>query len=79
MAVGLPVKMDRVKDFQVNKPWCAVRSRFELEPDSGGVNGQPSLANQENVQRMRDQIVRRLAERVRHIIDAERDSLPAKP
>ena len=72
MAVGLPVKMDRVKDFQVSKPWCAIRSRFELDPNSGGVNGQPSLASLENGQHMHDEIVRILAEKVRNIINKER-------
>jgi creatinine amidohydrolase len=73
MAVGLPVKMDRVKDFQLSKPWYAIRSRFELQPDSGGINGQPSFANPQNGQRMRDEIVRVLAGKVRDIIHLERN------
>jgi len=71
MAVGLPVKMDRAKDWHLKKPWHAIRSRFELQPGSGGVNGKPSLATQENGERMRDQIVRTLAEKVRRIIREE--------
>lgn len=74
MAVGLPVKMDRAKDSQITKPWHAVRSRSELSPGSGGVNGKPSLANRENGQRMMEQIVRTLADKVRNIIRAERES-----
>ena len=73
MAVGLPVKTDRVKDFQLSKPWYAIRSRFELQPDSGGINGQPSFANPENGQRMRDEIVRILTGKVRNIIHLERN------
>ena len=73
MAVGLQVKMDRVRDRQMSKPWYAIRSRFELAPDSGGVNGRPSLANPDNGQHMRDQIVRSLAEKVRHIIAVEQN------
>jgi creatinine amidohydrolase len=72
MAVGLPVKMDRVKDWHLDKPWHAVRSRFELRPDSGGVNGKPSLAIQENGERMRDQIVGTLTEKVLRIIREEK-------
>lgn len=75
IAVGLSVKMDRVKDCRFSKPWYAIRSRFELEPDSGGVNGQPSLANPENGQRMRDDIVCTLVERVRDIIDTEQNTV----
>jgi creatinine amidohydrolase len=73
MAVGVPVKMDRVKDFEVTKPWYAIRSRFELQADSGGINGRPSLANPENGRPVREQIVRILAEKVRNIIKMEQD------
>jgi creatinine amidohydrolase len=73
MAVGVPVKMDRVKDFEVTKPWYAIRSRFGLQADSGGINGRPSLANPENGRAVREQIVRILAEKVRNIIKMEQD------
>jgi creatinine amidohydrolase len=79
MAVGLPVTMDRGKDCKVSKPWYAIRSRFESDPNSGGVNGRPSLADQENGQRLRDHIVRTLAKKVRHTIHAEQDSVRVLP
>jgi creatinine amidohydrolase len=78
VAVGIPAKMDRVKDWEISKPWCAIRSRFELAPTSGGVNGRPSLANPENGQRMRDQIVHNLTEKVRLIIHEERGATGPK-
>ncbi len=70
--------MDRVKDWNLSKPWHAIRSRFELQPDSGGVNGKPSLATQENGERMRDQIVRKLTEKVRRIIREEQNPAGAQ-
>lgn len=73
MAVGLPVKMDRVQDFEIDKPWYRIRSRLQLQPDSGGVNGHPSLAKLKNGEQMRDEIVRILSEKVKSIILAERN------
>jgi creatinine amidohydrolase len=59
--------------YEARKPWYAIRSRFELQPDSGGINGQPSLADPENGQRRRDEIVRILAGKVRNIVQVERN------
>lgn len=74
MAVGLPVKMDRAKDWQLSKPWYSIRSRFALQPESGGVNGRPTLASVENGRRLRDLIVHTLAEKVRAIIHWEQSA-----
>jgi creatinine amidohydrolase len=57
MAVGSPVYMDRVRDWQFQKPWHAVNSRFAYQPESGGVNGAPSTADPAEGERMREQIV----------------------
>lgn len=48
LAVGTMAYMDRVKDFTVQKPWYKIRSRSELDPHSGGINGKPSEADIEN-------------------------------
>jgi len=44
LATGATVHMERAVDFQLRKPWHEVRSRRELAPESGGVNGSPSQA-----------------------------------
>ncbi|WP_316814175.1 creatininase family protein [Pedobacter heparinus] len=47
-AIGTIIYKDRIKDFQVKKPWHAIRSRHELDPASGGINGKPSEMSIEN-------------------------------
>jgi creatinine amidohydrolase len=74
MAVGLTAQMHKAKDFHLNKPWYRMRSRFAIDPASGGVNGRPTMADPENGKRMRDEIVRVLTEKVRKIIQKERDA-----
>ena len=71
LAVGTRAHMDRVRDFKVNKPWHRLRSRHALYPDSGGINGQPSQADPAEGVRVRDEIIRILAEKVRAIIAGE--------
>jgi creatinine amidohydrolase len=71
LAVGIPAKLDLARDSNVNKPWHRIRSRFAIDPASGGVNGKPSLADPKNGERVRDEIVRVLVSKVRAIIDAE--------
>lgn len=57
LAVGSPVYMARVRDWSFQKPWHLVNSRFACQPESGGVNGAPSLADPAEGERMRDQII----------------------
>ncbi len=64
-ACGNTVYMDRVQDFKVPKPWHKIRSRFALQPDSGGINGEPSLASTQEGSVTRDAIVRILSDQVR--------------
>lgn len=71
LAVGTRAHLDRVRDFKVSKPWHRIRSRAALCPDSGGINGAPSLAVLEAGIAARDDIVRILAGRLRAIIAAE--------
>lgn len=48
IALGTPYFMEHVRDFKVKKPWYKIRSRFELDPESGGINGNPSESDIEN-------------------------------
>lgn len=47
-AIGTIIYKDRIKDFKVQKPWHNIRSRYELDPESGGINGKPSEMDIEN-------------------------------
>lgn len=64
IAVGTRSVMEKVKDFQLEKPWYKIRSRYTLAPDSGGINGKPSEADIENGKRVRDQAVKVLTNKV---------------
>lgn len=68
LAVGTKSHMDRVKDFKVSKPWYRIRSRAEVCPGTGGINGQPSQADLKEGERVREEIVRILSERVKAIV-----------
>lgn len=68
LAVGTKAHMERVKDFKVNKPWYRLRSRHALNPGSGGINGEPTKADLKEGERVRDEIVRILSDKVRLII-----------
>lgn len=74
LSVGTRSHMDRVKDFRVAKPWYRIRSRAAICPDTGGINGQPSLATLEAGVAARDEIVRILAEKLRAIIAQEQSN-----
>ncbi len=69
MAVGTPSYMDRVENFKVEKPWYRIRSRYELDPDSGGINGNPSEADLENGKILRDKAVEALVAKVKEAIE----------
>lgn len=71
LAVGTTAHMDRVRDYRVTKPWYRIRSRHELDPVSGGINGSPSQANRVEGERTCAHIVRILADKVRTIIAEE--------
>lgn len=64
MAVGASSRMDQVRDFEVAKPWYKIRSRYELDPESGGINGKPSEANIENGKKIRNKVVQVLTQKV---------------
>lgn len=67
LATGVTAHMERVKDFAVKKPWHKIRSRATLCPESGGVNGKPSLADPKEGARVREAIVLALTEKVKAI------------
>ncbi len=48
LAMKVPSKMELAKAVKVEKPWYKIRSRFEVDPASGGVNGEPGKADIEN-------------------------------
>lgn len=68
MAVGTRSCMELVKDFKVTKPWYRLRSRHALNPTSGGINGEPTKADPSVGERVRDDIVHILTQKVNAII-----------
>lgn len=68
-AVGTPVYMERVKDAKVEKPWYKIRSRFDLDSTSGGINGYPTQADFDQGYVLRDLAVERLAAKILIAID----------
>lgn len=71
LAVGTRARMDRVQDFKVKKPWYRLRSRAEICPGTGGINGEPSQATLAAGEKARDEIVRLLSEKLRAIVTQE--------
>ena len=65
LAIGTIAHMDRVKDFAVRKPWHKLRSRHALDPNSGGINGNPSEADIEQGKMIRDKALAVLTEKVK--------------
>jgi creatinine amidohydrolase len=68
LAIGSLVYMERAQDYTFEKPWHLVNSRFQYQPETGGTNGFPSSANPAEGERMREEIVRKLCEKVRTAI-----------
>lgn len=69
IALGTVAHMDRVKDFEVRKPWYKIRSRFELDPASGGINGKPSETDVENGKANIEKAINVLINKVKEAID----------
>lgn len=68
MAIGSTVYMDRAVDYKFEKPWHLVNSRYQYQPESGGINGFPTQADPAEGERMRDEIVLRISEKVKGAI-----------
>lgn len=60
--------MEKVKDFKVEKTWYKIRSRYGLDPESGGINGSPSQADLENGKKIRDKAVEILTVKVQQAL-----------
>ena len=69
LALGTIAHMERVKDFKVQKPWYKIRSRYELDPQSGGINGNPSEADIENGKALLEKAAQALINKVKEAID----------
>jgi len=62
---------ERAIDFKISKPWYKLRSRHALNPDSGGINGEPSKADLENGRAVRDKVVEVLSAKVVQIMHTQ--------
>lgn len=71
LAVGTVAHMDRVRDHRLAKPWYRIRSRYALQPDSGGINGVPSQARREQGEAIVATVVEKLSARLNAIITSE--------
>lgn len=69
LAIGSPVHMERARDYTFEKPWHLVSSRYQYQPETGGINGFPTAAELSEGERMRDEIVLRLCEKVKAAIN----------
>lgn len=59
---------DRARDFQINKPWYKIRSRYVIHPESGGINGEPTSADLAQGKLVRDKVIEVLSAKVAKII-----------
>ena len=71
MAIGSIVYADRACDYTFEKPWHLVNSRYQYQPETGGTNGFPTMADRAEGERMREEIVLRLSEKVREAIASD--------
>jgi creatinine amidohydrolase len=69
--IGTIIHKDRIKDFKVEKPWHNIRSRYELDTESGGINGKPSEMDLENGKRVIETAIAALTKKV---LTAKNDS-----
>ncbi len=68
LAMGATVHGDRMRDAHVQRPWYEVRSRFQIAPESGSVNGSPSKASVAMGNQLLDQIMSVLVDKVKTAI-----------
>jgi creatinine amidohydrolase len=68
---------ERAVDFRIAKPWYMLRSRFALNPASGGINGEPSKADLAAGRAARDKVVEVLSDKVARIM--REDGLEPQP
>ncbi len=68
LAIGSAVHMELARDYTFEKPWHMVYSRYQYQPETGGINGFPTQADQAAGEQMRDQVIALLTERLKGII-----------
>jgi len=68
IAIGATVHLDRAIDFVMPKLWHEVSSRQAIAPQSGAVNGRPTLATREQGEAAAAKIIGVLVEKVAGII-----------
>ena len=61
---------DRAVDFRIDKPWHKLRSRHAIQPDSGGINGEPTKADLDAGRAARDRVIDVLSDKVAGIMRA---------
>lgn len=71
IAIGATVHPERASDHVMPKTWYEVPSRRAIMPDSGAVNGRPTLASRERGEAAVDKIVATLVEKINAIIAEE--------
>ena len=59
---------DRAIDYKIDKPWYKLRSRHALNPESGGINGEPSRADLATGRTVRDTVLDALTQKVSKIM-----------
>lgn len=64
MLTGTPVHMEKAKDYEFNRPWHAVRSRHDFNPESGGVQGKASSARAQDSMEEYDKVLASLIAKV---------------
>jgi len=69
--IGAVHHPERARDFRIDKPWYKLRSRHAINPESGGINGEPTKADLDLGRRNRDRTVEVLSTRVADIMCAE--------
>jgi creatinine amidohydrolase len=72
IAIGATVHLERAVDHVLPKTWYEVPSRRAIAPDSGAVNGRPTLSSRERGEAAVAKIVATLVEKVNAIIAEER-------
>jgi len=68
LAIGSIVYPERAQDYSFKKPWHLVNSRYQYQPETGGINGYPTQADQTEGERMREEIVLRLSAKAKEAI-----------
>lgn len=69
MSIGTTVYKERIVDYKIIKPWYKIRSRFDINKESGGINGEPSRADYNNGIKLRDRVIAALIDKINMAIN----------